>query len=134
MTQEGRTFYRFYDGDGAIGELRGVGGDTAGMLTAALDRNGHATIGRDGEEHCMAVMTILCLVAYGALVAYLASDGRLPPEAIAFAAGSIAATVASMIVLETPVADGISLTLLPAFIAFPALAGGAAAGFVAVFG
>ena len=37
MTQEGRVRYRFYGGDSAIGELRGVGGDTAGMLTAALN-------------------------------------------------------------------------------------------------
>ena len=37
MTQEGRTFYRFYDGDSGIGELRGVRNDTAAMLTAALD-------------------------------------------------------------------------------------------------
>ena len=83
----------------------------------------------------MALMTILWLVGYGALVAYLANQVDLPPEAIAFAAGSIAATVAGLIVLG-PVGEaaGISLTLIPAVIAFPALAGGVAAGFVAVFG
>ena len=37
MTQESRVRYRFYGGDSAIGELRGVGGDTAGVLTAALN-------------------------------------------------------------------------------------------------
>lgn len=83
----------------------------------------------------MALMTILWLVGYGALVAYLASQSHLPPWAIAFAAGSIAATVVGLIVLG-PVGEaaGISLTLIPAIIAFPALAGGVAAGFVAVFG
>ena len=37
MTQEGRVRYRFYDGNGAIGELRGIGGGAAEMLTAALN-------------------------------------------------------------------------------------------------
>ena len=85
----------------------------------------------------MALMTILWLVGYGALVAYLASQSHLPPWAIAFAAGSIAATVVGLIVLG-PVGEaagiGISLTLIPAIVAFPALVGGVAAGFVAVFG
>lgn len=83
----------------------------------------------------MALMTILWLAAYGVLVAYLANQGYLPPWAIAFAAGSIGATIAGLIALgPAGGAGGISLTLLPAIIAFPALAGGIAAVFVAVLG